>query len=95
MFLDSSVRSTLTISLRPPAAAAERADVRLDVPGPGALPQRGRVHAERVHGHLGDVAPVGHPPDRAGPGPSSAGPVTSAPSTAAQQSMNAVAHRSA
>ena len=44
---------------------AERADVRPDVPGPGALPQRGRVHAERVHGHLGDVAPVGHPPDRA------------------------------
>ena len=69
--------------------------MRLDVPGPGALPQRGRVHPERVHGHLGDVAPVGHPADRAGTRPASPVRLTSAPSTAAQQSRNAVAHRSA
>ena len=34
----------------------------LHVPGPRALPQGGSVHAERVHGHFGDMAPVGHPP---------------------------------
>ncbi len=36
-----------------------------NVPGPGALAQRRGVHAERMHGHLGDVAPVGDPPGRA------------------------------
>ena len=34
----------------------------LHVRGLRALPQAGSVHAERVHGHLGDVAPVGNPP---------------------------------
>ena len=55
MFLDSSVRSTLTISFRPAAAWSERADVGLHVRGPRALPQGGSVDAERVHSHLGDM----------------------------------------
>ena len=41
---------------------SQRAHVGLHVPGPRALPQGGSVHAERVHAHLGDMAPVGHPP---------------------------------
>ena len=48
-----------------PGGLAERADVSPYVllARPGA--QRGRVHAERVHGHLGHVPPVADPPDRA------------------------------
>ena len=72
MFLDSSVRSTLTISFRPPGRLAERRDMGLHVLGPGARLQRGGVHAQRVHGHLGDAPAVDDLPGRAGHG--AAGP---------------------
>ena len=49
----------------PPAGhLVDRGDVRLYVVGRCAGAQRGGVHPERVHAHLGDVPPVDDSPDR-------------------------------
>jgi len=72
MFLDSSVRSIRTISLRSPRGRRQRRDVRLHVRGRGPLAQLPGVHAQRVHADGGGVAAVPHRPP---------GPVTSASST--------------
>ena len=58
MFLDSSVRSTRTISLRPPAASTSVA-TRVSTSRSAARPRSSAgVHAKRMDADAGDVAPV-------------------------------------
>ena len=50
----------------PVGRPAQRLDVRAHIVGSSAFPQRGRVHAERVDGHLGHAVPVTDPRERSG-----------------------------